>query len=41
MTTLDLVKECILALKDRTGSSIAAINKWIEAEKKVRIFRQS
>ena len=38
MATLDLVKECLLALKDRTGSSIPAMNKWIEAEKKVRIF---
>ena len=35
MTTLAIIKECLLALKDRTGSSIIAINKWIEAEKKV------
>merc|ERR1711957_912712 len=37
MATLDLVKECLLALKDRTGSSIPAMNKWIEAEKKKTI----
>lgn len=36
MTTFELVKEAILALKDRTGSSVPAINKWIETEKKVR-----
>ena len=35
MTTISLIKEAILALKDRTGSSVQAINKWIEAEKKV------
>jgi hypothetical protein len=35
MATLDIVKEAILALKDRTGSSNQAINKWIEAEKNV------
>ena len=37
MATILLVKESILALKDRTGSSVIAINKWIEAEKKVRM----
>ena len=36
MATILLVKESILALKDRTGSSLIAINKWIESEKKVR-----
>jgi hypothetical protein len=36
MTTIQLVKEAITALKDRTGSSVIAINKWIESEKKVR-----
>jgi hypothetical protein len=36
MATLELVKEALLALKDRTGSSVQAINKWVEAEKKVR-----
>ena len=35
MATIALIKEAILALKDRTGSSIPAINKWIETEKKV------
>jgi linker histone H1 and H5 family len=35
MTTLALIKEAIVALKDRTGSSVPAINKWIETEKKV------
>ena len=35
MTTLQIVQECLLAIKDRTGSSIPAINKWIAAEKKV------
>jgi hypothetical protein len=36
MATLDIIKEAIAALKDRTGSSLVAINKWIESEKKVR-----
>jgi linker histone H1 and H5 family len=35
MTTLVLVKEAIGALKERNGSSVIAINKWIESEKKV------
>ena len=35
MTTIAHIKEAILALKDRTGSSIVAINKWLENEKKV------
>lgn len=35
MSTISLVKDAILALKDRTGSSSIAINKWIETEKKV------
>ena len=35
MTTIALIKEAILALKDRTGSSLQAIKKWIETEKKV------
>lgn len=38
MTTIVLIKEAILAMKDRTGSSIPAINKWIEAEKNVSNF---
>jgi len=42
MATLKLVKEAILALKDRTGSSVVAINKWLETEKKVgRFWRQN
>jgi hypothetical protein len=35
MATLEIVKEAVLALKDRTGSSVQAINKWVEAEKNV------
>jgi hypothetical protein len=35
MATIELIKEALLALKDRTGSSVHAINKWIESEKKV------
>lgn len=35
MATLTTIKEAILALKDRTGSSTIAINKWLETEKKV------
>ena len=38
MATLKIVKEAIAALKDRTGSSLIAINRWIEAEKKVSQF---
>jgi hypothetical protein len=38
MTTISLIKEAITALKDRTGSSVPAISKWIESEKKVRSF---
>ena len=38
MATIEIVKAAILALKDRTGSSIPAINKWIESEKKVSLF---
>ena len=37
MATILLVKECLLALKDRTGSSVPAINKWLESEKKVSV----
>jgi hypothetical protein len=36
MATIVLIKEAIVSLKDRTGSSVLAINKYIEAEKKVR-----
>ena len=35
MTTLDVIKEAIIALGDRTGSSVPAIAKWLEANKKV------
>ena len=38
MATIGLIKEAILALKDRTGSSTQAINKWLESEKKVSCF---
>lgn len=37
MTTIELIKEAITALEDRTGSSIVAITKFIESEKKVRV----
>lgn len=40
MTTIVLIKEAITALKDRTGSSIPAITKWLETEKKVSIFER-
>jgi hypothetical protein len=36
MSTIELVKEAVMALKDRSGSSVIAINKWLETEKKVR-----
>jgi linker histone H1 and H5 family len=36
MSTLPLIKEAILALKERTGSSISAINKYLLTEKRVR-----
>lgn len=36
MATLALVKKAILDMKDRTGSSLIAINKWIETNEKVR-----
>ena len=38
MATFLLVKEAILGLKERTGSSVIAINRWIESEKKVSPF---
>lgn len=40
MSTLILIIEAIAALKDRTGSSVLAINKWLETEKKVRGFQE-
>lgn len=39
MATIAVVKECLLALSDRTGSSLPAINKWIESEKKVSVSK--
>ena len=39
MATIAIVKECLLSLGDRSGSSLYAINKWIEAEKQVGIFK--
>jgi hypothetical protein len=38
MATIEIIKEAIGALKDRTGSSVPAMNKWIETEKKVSRF---
>ena len=35
MATIVLIKEAVLAQKERAGSSVIAINKWIESEKKV------
>jgi hypothetical protein len=35
MATSKLIEECLLALKERTGSSVIAINKWLLSEKKV------
>lgn len=35
MATLALVQKALLDLKDRTGSSLIAINKWIETNEKV------
>ena len=40
MATIALVKDAILALKDRTGSSSIAISKYIENEKKVGAFKR-
>jgi len=39
MATIVLIKEAITALKDRSGSSVIAINKYLESEKKVRIIQ--
>jgi len=38
MATIFLIKEAVMALKERTGSSVMAINKWIESEKKVSLM---
>jgi linker histone H1 and H5 family len=38
MTTIVQVKEAIAALKDRTGSSVVAISKWLDSEKKVSVL---
>ena len=35
MATLAIVKKSILDMKDRTGSSLIAINKWIQTNEKV------
>jgi hypothetical protein len=40
MATISLIKEAIVALKERTGSSIIAINKYLETEKKVSCLQQ-
>ena len=36
MATIEIIKEALLDLKDRNGSSVIAIDKWIDANKKVR-----
>lgn len=36
MATLMMVKKAILEMKDRTGSSLQAINKWVATNEKVR-----
>ena len=36
MATLIIVKKAILEMKDRTGSSLQAINKWCATNEKVR-----
>lgn len=41
MATIALIKDALLALKDRTGSSLPAIKKWIEASKSVSENRRS
>jgi hypothetical protein len=38
MATILLIQEAIVSLKDRTGSSVIAINKYLETEKKVCSF---
>jgi hypothetical protein len=40
MATIVLIKEAVLAQKERTGSSVISINKWIESEKKVSPINQ-
>mmetsp|Transcript_20669 Transcript_20669/g.44994 ORF Transcript_20669/g.44994 Transcript_20669/m.44994 type:complete len:141 (+) Transcript_20669:103-525(+) len=37
MSTIVIVKKAILDMKDRTGSSLVAINKWIESNEKKEI----
>lgn len=39
MATIEIIKEALSALKDRTGSSVPAMNKWIESEKNVSSIR--
>lgn len=36
MATLIIIKKAILDMKDRTGSSLPALKKWIETNEKVR-----
>jgi hypothetical protein len=38
MATLDLIKKALLELKPRTGASVPAITKWIEANGNVRLL---
>ena len=35
MATILIVKKAVLDMKERTGSSLIAINKWIETNEKV------
>jgi linker histone H1 and H5 family len=37
MATIGMIKEAIVALKERDGSSVQAITKWIESEKNVSV----
>ena len=36
MATLIIIKKAILDMKDRTGSSLPALKKWLETNEKVR-----
>jgi hypothetical protein len=36
MATLVIIKKAILDMKDRTGSSLPALKKWVETNEKVR-----
>jgi hypothetical protein len=36
MATLKIIVKAILDMKDRTGSSLPALKKWVETNEKVR-----